>query len=102
VWSQAWRQGPGRLRPADREEIGLGICGGQSFTAIAAGLGKAVATVSREVAADGGREAASPGGQSGTTLQSSAADLTPDIGPSDKPLPGPASAHPKTLISTRP
>ena len=55
VRSQAWRPGPGRLRLADREEISLGIRGGQSFTAIAAGLGKAVSTVSREVAANGGR-----------------------------------------------
>jgi transposase, IS30 family len=55
VRSQAWRPGPGRLSLADREEISLGIRGGQSFTAIAAGLGKAVSTVSREVAANGGR-----------------------------------------------
>ena len=41
------------------------------------------------------RDAAGPGGQSGTTLKSSATDLTPDIGSSDKPLPGPTSAHPK-------
>jgi transposase len=33
---------------------------------------------------------AEPGGHSGTTLQSSVTDLTPDIGSSDKPLPGPA------------
>jgi transposase len=33
---------------------------------------------------------ADPGGHSGTTLQSSVTDLTPDIGSSDKPLPGPA------------
>jgi transposase len=32
------------------------------------------------------REAAGPGGHSGTTLQSSVTDLTPDIGSSDKPL----------------
>jgi transposase len=35
-------------------------------------------------------EKAGPGGHSGTTLKSSAADLTPDIGSSDQPLPGPA------------
>ncbi|MGN6177246.1 MAG: transposase [Streptosporangiaceae bacterium] len=34
--------------------------------------------------------AAGPGGHSGTTLQSSVTDLTPDIGSSDKPHPGPA------------
>ena len=53
--SHAWRPGPGRLSLADREEISLGIRGGQSFTAIAAGLGRSVSTVSREVAANGGR-----------------------------------------------
>lgn len=37
---------------------------------------------------------AGPGGQSGAALLSSAADLTPDIGSSDQPLPGPA---PSTL-----
>jgi transposase len=37
------------------------------------------------------REAAGPGGQSGTTFNSSVTDLTPDIGSSDKPHPGPAS-----------
>jgi hypothetical protein len=35
-----------------------------------------------------------PGGHSGTTLQSSVTDLTPDIGSSDKPLPGPATSQP--------
>ncbi|MEV7099664.1 IS110 family transposase [Amycolatopsis sp. NPDC051045] len=33
------------------------------------------------------REAAGPGGHSGTTLQSSVSGLTPDTGPSDKPQP---------------
>src|SRR3712207_2831985 len=37
------------------------------------------------------REAAGPRGHSGTTLQSSVTGLTPDTGPSDKPLPGPAT-----------
>jgi transposase len=41
-------------------------------------------------AASRGPEQAGPGGHSGTTLKSSATDLTPDIGSSDKPLPGPA------------
>ena len=44
------------------------------------------------------RQAASPGGHSGTTLQSSVTDLTPDVGSSDKPLPGPASSQPKPAI----
>lgn len=55
VRSQAWRPGPGRLTLADREEISLGLRSGHSFTAIAARLGKATSTVSREVAANGGR-----------------------------------------------
>jgi len=44
------------------------------------------------------REATGPGGQSGTTTDSSVTDLTPDIGSSDKPLPGPASPQPRTLV----
>jgi transposase len=48
----------------------------------------------RMVADQKRRQAAGPGGQSGTTLQSSVTDLTPDIGPSDKPLPEPATSHP--------
>jgi transposase, IS30 family len=55
VRSDPWRPGPGRLSLADREEISLGLRGGESFTAIAARLGKATSTVSREVAANGGR-----------------------------------------------
>jgi hypothetical protein len=38
-------------------------------------------------------ERAGPGGHSGATLTSSAADLTPVIGSSDKPQPGPAPAN---------
>jgi len=48
------------------------------------------------------QQMAGPGGHSGTTLQSSVTDLTPDIGPSDKPLPGPATNHPKPLVSAAP
>jgi len=44
------------------------------------------------------REATSPGGQSGTTTNSSVTDLIPDIGSSDKPLPGPASPQPRTVV----
>ena len=50
-----WVPGPGRLTLADREEITVGLQAGGSFTVIAARLGKAVSTVSREVAANGGR-----------------------------------------------
>jgi transposase len=49
--------------------------------------------------ADQTRREAGPGGQSGTTLHSSATDLTPDIGSSEKPHPGPANHHPKTLAA---
>jgi IS30 family transposase len=54
VRADGWVPGPGRLTLADREEITLGLHAGESFTAIAARLGKAVSTVSREVAANGG------------------------------------------------
>src|SRR5262249_53900214 len=56
VRSDGWRPGPGRLTLADREEIGLGLRGGLSLTEIAARLGKATSTVSREVAGNGGRQ----------------------------------------------
>ena len=55
VRHDGWVPGPGRLTLADREEITIGLHAGESFTAIAARLGKAVSTVSREVAANGGR-----------------------------------------------
>jgi transposase len=47
------------------------------------------------------REEAGPGGQTGTTTDSSAADLTPDIGSSDKPHPGPATQS-RTLAAATP
>ena len=56
VRAGGWVPGPGRLTLADREEITLGLHAGDSFTVIAARLGKAVSTVSREVAANGGRD----------------------------------------------
>jgi transposase, IS30 family len=55
VRADGWVPGPGRLTLADREEITLGLHAGESFTGIAGRLGKAVSTVSREVAANGGR-----------------------------------------------
>src|SRR5215472_12484081 len=55
VRRDGWVPGPGRLTLADREEITLGLHAGEPFTAIAARLGKAISTVSREVAANGGR-----------------------------------------------
>jgi transposase, IS30 family len=51
-----WQPGPGRLGLADREEVSLGLHAGESFTVIAGRLGRAVSTVSREVAANGGRD----------------------------------------------
>jgi IS30 family transposase len=56
VRADGWVPGPGRLTLADREEITLGLHARESFTAIAGRLGKAVSTVSREVAANGGRD----------------------------------------------
>jgi transposase len=50
--------------------------------------------VYRQLAADAQPQQAGPGGHSGATLLSSAADLPPGIGTSDQPLPGPA---PQTL-----
>ncbi|HEY6596964.1 MAG TPA: helix-turn-helix domain-containing protein [Asanoa sp.] len=55
VRADAWQPGPGRLTLADREEISLGLRAGDAFTTSAARLGKAVSTVSREVAGNGGR-----------------------------------------------
>jgi IS30 family transposase len=55
VRSDSWQPGPGRLSLAAREEISLGLRCGDSFTAIAARLGKAASSVSREVASNGGR-----------------------------------------------
>jgi IS30 family transposase len=50
-----WSPGPGRLTMADREEISRGVHRGETFSAIARCLGRAVSSVSREVAANDGR-----------------------------------------------
>ncbi len=50
-----WHPGPGRLGLDEREEIGRGLVAGESFSAIAARLGRSVSSISREVEANGGR-----------------------------------------------
>ena len=51
-----WSPGPGRLTLPEREEISLGLRRGATVTTIAAQLGRSVSTISREVAANGGRD----------------------------------------------
>jgi transposase len=58
--------------------------------------------VYRQMAADARDTKTSPGGHSGTTLQSSVAGPTPAAGASDKPLPGPAAQQPKAVLQTAP
>jgi IS30 family transposase len=52
-----WVPAPGRLSLAEREEIRVGLERGDTFSAISGRLGRAVSTVSREVADNGGRAA---------------------------------------------
>jgi transposase len=54
--------------------------------------------VYRQMINDLAASTAGPGGHSGTTLHSSATDLTPDIGSSEKPLPGPATRQLRTAL----
>ena len=51
-----WNPSAARLSVQDREEIRAGLERQENFTAIARTLGRAVSTVSREVAANGGRD----------------------------------------------
>jgi transposase, IS30 family len=53
----SWSPAAGHLTLADREEITIGLSRGERFTAIAERLERSVSTVSREVAANGGRDA---------------------------------------------
>lgn len=52
----SWSPGPGRLTIVEREEISLALRRCDCFSSIAAMLGRSVSTVSREVAANGGRD----------------------------------------------
>jgi transposase, IS30 family len=52
-----WNPSAARLSITEREEIRAGLERHESFTAIARTIGRAISTVSREVAANGGREA---------------------------------------------
>ena len=51
-----WQPRPGRLTVLEREQVLLGLAGGESMSAIARKLGRSPSTVTREVAANGGRE----------------------------------------------
>src|SRR5690606_41603812 len=51
-----WEPREGHLTVFDREEILVGLARGDTLTAIALALGRAVSTVSREVKRGGGRE----------------------------------------------
>jgi IS30 family transposase len=50
-----WNPSPARLSLREREEVRGGLERGESFTVIAGLIGRVVSTVSREVAANGGR-----------------------------------------------
>lgn len=50
-----WDPSPARLSAAEREEIRSGLDAGESFAGIGRRLGRATSTISREVAANGGR-----------------------------------------------
>ena len=54
--------------------------------------------VYRQMVADAKRLETGPGGHTGATLQSSAADPNPKIDTSEKSLPGPAEPQPRTPL----
>ncbi len=51
-----WKPRPDRLQAFEREHISVGLGQGKSLSAIARDLGRAPSSVSREVAANGGRD----------------------------------------------
>jgi transposase, IS30 family len=51
-----WEPRPGCLRITDREEVLVGIRSGETLSAIARRIGRVPSVVTREVAANGGRE----------------------------------------------
>jgi len=51
-----WAPRAGRLTISDREQILLGLARGDSMSAIAREMGRGPSTITREVAANGGRE----------------------------------------------
>ena len=55
--SATWQPPPARLSLDDREEIRVGLERGETLTAIATRIGRVVSSVSREVKANGGRDA---------------------------------------------
>jgi IS30 family transposase len=57
---EEWEPGPRRLSAGEREQIFLGLARGESMSAIARRLGRAPSTVTREVAANGGRAGYGP------------------------------------------
>jgi hypothetical protein len=100
VRQDRWVPGPGRLTLADREEITLGVHAGTSFTAIAARLGKATSTVSREVA--GRRRPGPVPGLAGAPARPGAGQATQDLeaGPSPAGRPGQQLAGPMVVAGT--
>ena len=52
----AWDPGPARLSSVEREEVRAGLVRGDTLSSIAGTIERSVSTVSREVAANGGRE----------------------------------------------
>ena len=76
----AWNPSPARLSLDEREEIRVGVERGDTFTAIAKKLGRAVSTVSREVKANGGRDAYRGGSGASGRVRAGAATEDPEAG----------------------